>query len=133
MIPQPPPFIRGDSFDGSSRSRSSTPPPPSSSSAIPPSSSRSRSGTPTREREEILESEPTPPVPTQKKTVNFRQYFLLKLQKPEVAIMGVWWIVLFGLVLHLAETWSVLLVIFKPLMFLIAVPAIFLGFLFVYA
>eukprot|EP00392_Amoebophrya_sp_AT5.2_P000070 g70.t1 len=60
--------------------------------------------------------------PRRKKTM--LEYLLRKMQKPEVILLSVWWLIMFSLLLFLADLWSLLVLIWKPLLFLIAVPVI---------
>ncbi|CAD7928865.1 unnamed protein product [Amoebophrya sp. A120] len=50
------------------------------------------------------------------------EYLLRKMQKPEVILLSVWWLIMFSLLLFLADLWSLLVLIWKPLLFLVAVP-----------
>ncbi|CAD7928863.1 unnamed protein product [Amoebophrya sp. A120] len=53
----------------------------------------------------------------------FLEYFLRQVRKPEVILLAVWWVIMFSLLLVLADFWSLLVEIWKPLAFLITLPA----------
>ncbi len=66
----------------------------------------------------------TPPgTPRQsRKERTFFQFMLVRLQRPEVVLIGLWWSILMVLVVYLADLGSVLISIGKPVMLLVAVP-----------
>ena len=70
---------------------------------------------------------------SKRRAVNFLEYLLVRLQRPEVILLSVWWLLLMGLVICLADLWHVLYAIGKPLFLLAAVPLSCLLFLCVYA
>eukprot|EP00392_Amoebophrya_sp_AT5.2_P000068 g68.t1 len=61
---------------------------------------------------------------TRRRKKTFLEYFLRQVQKPEVILLAVWWLIMFLLLLFVADLWSLLVEIWKPLAFLILVPVV---------
>mmetsp|Transcript_39411 Transcript_39411/g.59556 ORF Transcript_39411/g.59556 Transcript_39411/m.59556 type:complete len:91 (-) Transcript_39411:449-721(-) len=62
-----------------------------------------------------------------KKRRGFLEVFLHKIQKPEFILLGVWWLIMLGLVVYMADMGPLLKAIWKPLLLLMSVPIIFFG------
>ncbi len=61
--------------------------------------------------------------------MSFLEYVMLKIQRPEVVIMAVWWLVTLLVVAYTTEVGSVFWDIAKPVALLASIPLVFLLFL----
>mmetsp|Transcript_48016 Transcript_48016/g.107787 ORF Transcript_48016/g.107787 Transcript_48016/m.107787 type:complete len:165 (-) Transcript_48016:42-536(-) len=82
-----------------------------------------------------IRSRPTPstlpPTRTRRKgrksTRSFLEVLIRKVQKPEVILLSVWWLVTFGLVLYMGELTSILREVWRPMLVILSVPVIALA------
>merc|ERR1719203_2577954 len=74
-----------------------------------------------------VETAPLPPRPKKKrrKRRGFLEVFLHKIQKPEVILLSVWWLVMLTLVIYMADMGALLCAIWKPLALLMSIPVLF--------
>lgn len=69
---------------------------------------------------------PLPPRHKKKrKRRGFLEVFIHKAQKPEVILLGVWWLIMLVLVVYMAEMGSLLRAIWRPLALLMSIPILF--------
>eukprot|EP00747_Dinoflagellata_sp_TGD_P164193 gnl/TRDRNA2_/TRDRNA2_183766_c0_seq1.p1 gnl/TRDRNA2_/TRDRNA2_183766_c0~~gnl/TRDRNA2_/TRDRNA2_183766_c0_seq1.p1 ORF type:complete len:109 (+),score=24.42 gnl/TRDRNA2_/TRDRNA2_183766_c0_seq1:39-329(+) len=60
-----------------------------------------------------------------RKQRSFLEYFLRKVQKPEVILLSVWWLIMLVLVVYMAEMGALLHAIWRPLALLLGIPVLF--------
>merc|ERR1719335_1777664 len=72
---------------------------------------------------------PTRPRKKKRKRKSFFEQFLRKVQKPEVILLSVWWLIMLISVIWMAEMGSLIHAIWRPLMLLMAIPLIFFSLL----
>eukprot|EP00438_Fugacium_kawagutii_P036369 Skav223635 [mRNA] locus=scaffold46:159519:163910:+ [translate_table: standard] len=72
---------------------------------------------------EMVPPQPLPQRKKKRKRRGFLEVFLHKMQKPEVILISVWWFIMLVLVIYMAEMGPILWEVWRPLAFLISIPA----------
>lgn len=60
-----------------------------------------------------------------KRQRNFLEKCLLQLQRPEVILLGVWWLIIFVLTVYIGDFGGHLRAIWRPLVLLASIPIVF--------